>query len=72
MTGLPELAARLQALRGLSQDLPASSRCCSLKRPRSQIWRPWSTFFMGGGGFPLIYDVFLIYRNSSSLEKDTL
>ena len=23
-----------------------------------------------GGGFPLLYDFFLIYRNSSSLEQD--
>lgn len=25
-----------------------------------------------GGGFPLIYDVFLIYRNSSAMERITL
>lgn len=36
-----------------------------------QIWRPWTAFFFGGSGFPLIYDFFLIYRNGSSLEKDT-
>ncbi|KAK8847622.1 hypothetical protein IAR55_005481 [Kwoniella newhampshirensis] len=36
-----------------------------------QIWRPVSCFFFGGGGFPLLYDFFLIYRNSSAMERDT-
>ncbi|WVQ80228.1 hypothetical protein IAT38_002333 [Cryptococcus sp. DSM 104549] len=36
-----------------------------------EIWRPFTCFFFGGGGFPLIYDVFLIYRNSSVMETDT-
>ncbi|KAJ9107664.1 hypothetical protein QFC21_001124 [Naganishia friedmannii] len=36
-----------------------------------EIWRPWTAFFFGGSGFPLIYDFFLIYRNGSSLEKET-
>ncbi|ORY21749.1 Der1-like family-domain-containing protein [Naematelia encephala] len=35
-----------------------------------EIWRPITTFFYGGGGFPLLYDFFLIYRNSSALERD--
>ncbi|ORX35854.1 Der1-like family-domain-containing protein [Kockovaella imperatae] len=35
-----------------------------------EVWRPFTAFFFGGGGFPLIYDVFLLYRNSSTLEKD--
>ncbi|KAJ9108027.1 hypothetical protein QFC20_003596 [Naganishia adeliensis] len=40
-------------------------------RYKYEIWRPWTAFFFGGSGFPLIYDFFLIYRNGSSLEKDT-
>ncbi|KAK1921783.1 Der1-like family-domain-containing protein [Papiliotrema laurentii] len=33
-----------------------------------EIWRPFTAFFFGGSGFPLLYDFFLIYRNSSHLE----
>ncbi|GHJ90234.1 hypothetical protein NliqN6_6636 [Naganishia liquefaciens] len=40
-------------------------------RYKYEIWRPWSAFFFGGSGFPLIYDFFLIYRNGTSLEKET-
>ncbi|KAI5451137.1 hypothetical protein NCC49_002013 [Naganishia albida] len=40
-------------------------------RYKYEIYRPWTAFFFGGSGFPLIYDFFLIYRNGSSLEKDT-
>ncbi|ADV24433.1 derlin-2/3 [Cryptococcus gattii E566] len=36
-----------------------------------EIWRLLTCFFFGGGGFPLLYDFFLIYRNSSSMETDT-
>ncbi|WWD21710.1 hypothetical protein CI109_106197 [Kwoniella shandongensis] len=36
-----------------------------------QIWRPITCFFFGGSGFPLLYDFFLIYRNSSAMETDT-
>ncbi|KAI9636170.1 Der1-like family-domain-containing protein [Dioszegia hungarica] len=35
-----------------------------------EIWRPFTNFFFGGAGFPLVYDVFLIYRNSSAMERD--
>ncbi|WVF69561.1 hypothetical protein IAT40_004339 [Kwoniella sp. CBS 6097] len=37
---------------------------------RYEVWRPVTSFFYGGSGFPLLYDVFLIYRNSSSMERD--
>ncbi|WWC59706.1 uncharacterized protein I303_102268 [Kwoniella dejecticola CBS 10117] len=37
---------------------------------RFEIWRPFTSFFFGGSGFPLIYDFFLIYRNSSAMERD--
>lgn len=37
----------------------------------TQIYRPLTAFFFGGKGFPLLYDFFLIYRNSSALEKET-
>ncbi|WVQ98287.1 hypothetical protein IAU59_005410 [Kwoniella sp. CBS 9459] len=37
---------------------------------RYEIWRIVTSFFYGGAGFPLLYDVFLIYRNSSSMERD--
>ncbi|GFZ47970.1 hypothetical protein JCM24511_05717 [Saitozyma sp. JCM 24511] len=36
-----------------------------------QVWRPATAFLFGGGGFPFLYDVFLIYRNSTALERDT-
>jgi Derlin-2/3 len=41
-------------------------------RQEWEIWRVWSSFFFVGGGFPALYDFFLIYRNGSSLEKETL
>ncbi|OCF33817.1 derlin-2/3 [Kwoniella heveanensis CBS 569] len=37
---------------------------------RYEVWRTVTAFFYGGSGFPLLYDVFLIYRNSSSMERD--
>ncbi|KAK6903485.1 derlin-2/3 [Kwoniella mangroviensis CBS 10435] len=37
---------------------------------RYEVWRPLTSFFFGGSGFPLLYDFFLIYRNSSAMEKD--
>ncbi|WWC68175.1 uncharacterized protein I206_102098 [Kwoniella pini CBS 10737] len=37
---------------------------------RFEIWRPITSFFFGGSGFPLLYDFFLIYRNSSAMERD--
>ena len=40
------------------------------RRLTLQIWRPFTGFFYGGGGFPLLYDFFLIYRNSSALERN--
>ncbi|WVR04820.1 hypothetical protein IAU60_001832 [Kwoniella sp. DSM 27419] len=38
---------------------------------RYEVWRPITSFFFGGSGFPLLYDFFLIYRNSSAMERDT-
>ncbi|WVN87257.1 uncharacterized protein L203_102434 [Cryptococcus depauperatus CBS 7841] len=35
-----------------------------------ELWRPITCFFFGGSGFPLLYDFFLIFRNSSSMETE--
>ncbi|KAL7419131.1 hypothetical protein Q5752_005967 [Cryptotrichosporon argae] len=37
-------------------------------RKAYEAWRPLTGFFYGGQGFPLLYDLFMIYRNSSALE----
>ncbi|EIW71044.1 hypothetical protein TREMEDRAFT_59988 [Tremella mesenterica DSM 1558] len=37
---------------------------------RWEVWRLVTSFFYGGGGFPFLYDLFLIYRNSSALERN--
>ncbi|PWN53430.1 DER1-domain-containing protein [Violaceomyces palustris] len=33
-----------------------------------QVWRIYTSFFYGGSGLPLLFDTFLLYRNSSDLE----
>ncbi|KAF5356588.1 hypothetical protein D9758_008296 [Tetrapyrgos nigripes] len=33
-----------------------------------QVWRLWSSFFLGSGGLTLIFQVMMLYRNSNELE----
>ncbi|BEI89600.1 uncharacterized protein CcaverHIS019_0209620 [Cutaneotrichosporon cavernicola] len=35
----------------------------------SHVWTPFTTFFYGGGGMPLLFDVFNLYRTSTTLEQ---
>lgn len=36
---------------------------------KMELWRLVTPFFYGGRGIPLVFDVFLLYRNSSDLEE---
>lgn len=36
-----------------------------------QVWRPITAFFFGGSGLQLVFDVFLLFRNSTDLELNT-
>ncbi|PWN93187.1 DER1-domain-containing protein [Acaromyces ingoldii] len=38
---------------------------------RWQLWRPITAFFFGGKGLPLLFDTFLLFRNSTDLELNT-
>ncbi|BEJ12501.1 hypothetical protein CspHIS471_0209610 [Cutaneotrichosporon sp. HIS471] len=35
----------------------------------SLVWTPFTTFFYGGRGMPLLFDVFNLYRTSTTLEQ---
>lgn len=37
---------------------------------RYELWRPLTAFFYGGSGLPLLFDLFLLFRNSSDLEEN--
>ncbi|ETW75778.1 hypothetical protein HETIRDRAFT_329528 [Heterobasidion irregulare TC 32-1] len=34
-----------------------------------EIWRVWTSFFLGSSGFNYIFDIIMLYRNSDSLES---
>lgn len=34
---------------------------------KAEIWRLITPFFYGGSGIPLVFDVFLLYRNANDL-----
>ncbi|KAL8277549.1 hypothetical protein RQP46_009981 [Phenoliferia psychrophenolica] len=36
---------------------------------KAELWRLLTPFFYGGSGIPLVFDVFLLYRNASDLEE---
>ncbi|EIW76993.1 DER1-domain-containing protein [Coniophora puteana RWD-64-598 SS2] len=35
-----------------------------------EVWRPFTTFFYGPGGLPLIFELFMLYHHSLSLETN--
>jgi hypothetical protein len=76
MSGRLDMVARPKGLAGECLTLLAISSqvACSTLTRFSQVWRPATAFLFGGISFtaiPFLYDVFLIYRNSSALERDT-
>ncbi|VDB92350.1 unnamed protein product [Peniophora sp. CBMAI 1063] len=35
-----------------------------------QIWRIWTSFFLGGGGINYIFELVMLYRNANMLESE--
>ncbi|KAH9477476.1 Derlin-2 [Psilocybe cubensis] len=36
--------------------------------PKFQLWRLWSSFFVGGGGLMYIFELMMLYRTSNDIE----
>ncbi|KAA1478160.1 DER1-domain-containing protein [Dentipellis sp. KUC8613] len=36
-----------------------------------EVWRIWTSFFLGGSGINFIFDIAMLYRNSDQLESGT-